>query len=77
VYGIQLKYDNKGESAMIITLSREKSMSERSYEELKKMILHLQIKPREHIQEEKITELLNCSRTPVREALRRLFWKVL
>jgi len=59
-------------STMRITRSKGKSMSEHAYEELKRMILHLHIKPGEHIQEERITELLGCSRTPVREALRKL-----
>jgi DNA-binding GntR family transcriptional regulator len=48
------------------------SLSQQSYEQIKKMILHLEIKPGERIPEEKISEIVNGSRTPVREALRKL-----
>ncbi len=48
------------------------SASEKVYKQIKSMILHLEIKPGERIPEERITEITNCSRTPVREALRRL-----
>lgn len=54
------------------TITKKKSMSEQVYEQIKKMILHLEIKPGERIPEESITDLVNCSRTPVREALRKL-----
>lgn len=48
------------------------SLSQQAYEQIKKMILHLEIKPGERIPEEKIAEIVNGSRTPVREALRKL-----
>lgn len=52
--------------------TQKMSMSQQAYEKIKNMILHLEIKPGERIPEEKITELVNGSRTPVREALRKL-----
>ncbi|WP_312811616.1 GntR family transcriptional regulator [Sedimentibacter sp.] len=48
------------------------STSARVYEKIKDMILHLEIRPGEKIPEEKITEIVKCSRTPVREAIRKL-----
>lgn len=54
------------------TVNKKKSISEQVYEQIKKMILHFEIKPGERIPEEKITEIVKSSRTPVREALRKL-----
>jgi DNA-binding GntR family transcriptional regulator len=48
------------------------SLSQRAYEKIRSMVLHLELKPGERIPEEMITEIVNGSRTPVREALRRL-----
>ncbi len=53
-------------------ISKKERLSEVAYEHIKAMILDLEFKPGEHIAEEKISELLNCSRTPIREALHRL-----
>lgn len=50
----------------------KKILSEQVYNQIKDMILHLEIKPGERIPEERITEIVKCSRTPVREALRKL-----
>ena len=49
-----------------------KNLSMDAYEQIKNMIFTMQLRPGESISEEKISELLNCSRTPVREALRQL-----
>lgn len=48
------------------------NLSEKVYNQIIDMILRLEIRPGERIPEERITEIANCSRTPVREALRRL-----
>jgi DNA-binding GntR family transcriptional regulator len=48
------------------------NLSERAYETIREMILRLQLKPGERIPEERISEHIQGSRTPVREALRRL-----
>ncbi len=48
------------------------SLTGKAYENIKSAILHLEIKPGEKIPEEKMAGLVNGSRTPVREALRRL-----
>src|SRR5690554_1829361 len=53
-------------------VTNKKSLSEMAYDKIKEMILHLEIKPGERIPEERITEIVKCSRTPVREALRKL-----
>lgn len=49
-----------------------KNLSTNAYEQIKNMIFTMQLRPGEFISEEKISEILNCSRTPVREALRQL-----
>ncbi len=48
------------------------NLSEKAYNQIKRMILHLEVKPGERIPEEKLTSLIKGSRTPVREALRKL-----
>lgn len=48
------------------------SLSEPIYDYLRDMILNLEIRPGEKIPEMKIAEHFNVSRTPIREALRRL-----
>jgi DNA-binding GntR family transcriptional regulator len=50
----------------------KRSLAQNAYEQIKHMILHLEIKPGERIPEEKLVSLVDGSRTPVREALRRL-----
>ncbi len=47
-------------------------LSEKVYEHVLQMILKQEIKCGEKIPEEKITQMLGISRTPIREALRRL-----
>ncbi|QGU96066.1 GntR family transcriptional regulator [Clostridium bovifaecis] len=54
-----------------ISTSR-RNLSQKAYEQIKYMILHLEIKPGERIPEEKLADVVSGSRTPVREALRRL-----
>lgn len=48
------------------------SLSHQAYKQIKHMILHLEMKPGERIPEEKLANLVNGSRTTVREALRKL-----
>jgi len=50
----------------------KRNLSDKAYEQIKNMILHLDIKPGERIPEEKIARFIDGSRTPVREAMRRL-----
>ncbi|MBS4959895.1 MAG: GntR family transcriptional regulator [Clostridiales bacterium] len=50
----------------------KKNLSVEAYEHIKQMILHVEIKPGERIPEEKIAGQLGSSRTPIREALRKL-----
>lgn len=52
--------------------SQKCSLTQKAYEQIKHMILHLEIKPGERIQEEKFAGFIDGSRTPVREALRKL-----
>ncbi|MDR1774488.1 MAG: GntR family transcriptional regulator [Clostridioides sp.] len=51
---------------------KKANLSEQVYEHIKNMILNLELKPGDHVPEESVAELLGCSRTPIREALRRL-----
>lgn len=50
----------------------KKNLSVEAYDHIKQMILHLEIKPGERIPEERIASQLGSSRTPIREALRKL-----
>jgi DNA-binding GntR family transcriptional regulator len=50
----------------------KRSLSDQAYEHIKNMILNLEVRPGERIPEEGISGYLGSSRTPVREALRRL-----
>lgn len=47
-------------------------LSEKVYHQIKEMILHLKFKPGERIPEEKLTRIVNGSRTIVRQAMHRL-----
>src|SRR5215218_4696849 len=49
-----------------------KSLSERAYCRLRDMILMGQLAPNTSLQERRLAEALNISRTPIREALSRL-----
>lgn len=51
---------------------QEHGMASQAYEELKNMILSQRIKPGEHIPEIKLANQLGISRTPMREAIKRL-----
>jgi DNA-binding GntR family transcriptional regulator len=53
-------------------ISQKERLSEVAYERIKELILNLEFEPGEYIAEEKISELLNISRTPIREAFHRL-----
>jgi DNA-binding GntR family transcriptional regulator len=46
--------------------------SEKAYLQLKKLIFSLKVSPREPVSELKLADLLGMSRTPIREALKRL-----
>ncbi|HEY8361652.1 MAG TPA: GntR family transcriptional regulator [Tissierellaceae bacterium] len=48
------------------------SLNQKAYEKIKSMIMNLELKPGDRIPEEKIAHIINSSRTPVREALRKL-----
>lgn len=50
----------------------EKTYQERAYDHLKSRILNLDLKPGEYITDQQIADDLEISRTPVREAFRRL-----
>lgn len=54
------------------TNTGRRKLSEKAYEQIKWMILHLELKPGDRIPEEKLAGFVNGSRTPVREALRKL-----
>ena len=51
---------------------KRKTLNERAYKNLLNRILNFKFKPGEKIIEEKLSRQLNVSRTPLREALRRL-----
>lgn len=48
------------------------SKSEQVYQHIKDLILHYELKPGERILEDEMAAMLHASRTPVREALRKL-----
>lgn len=48
------------------------SLEQTAYDAIKKMILEGQIRPGDLLSENLLSEYLNMSRTPVREAVRRL-----
>lgn len=51
------------------------TLSERAYKTLKESILYLDLKPGAVLIEEELSEMLGISRTPIREALRRLSYE--
>lgn len=51
---------------------RRNSSTQMAYEKIKEMIAEQELLPGEQIVEMTIAEMLNCSRTPVREAIRML-----
>lgn len=53
-------------------MEREQGMADRAYEELKNLILSQKIKPGDHVPEVKLANQLGISRTPMREAIKRL-----
>lgn len=53
-------------------MEREQGMADRAYEELKNLILSQQIRPGDHVPEVKLANQLGISRTPMREAIKRL-----
>lgn len=55
-----------------ITEIKRFSLSEQVYEAIKLAIIRLELKPEQKIQDKHLAEKFNVSRTPVREALRRL-----
>jgi len=57
---------------MQVKTARKTSLSDPVYECLKNMILRLELKEGDKIPEARISEKLGVSRTPIREALRRL-----
>lgn len=61
-----------GKIHKLCTESKKKNFTDVAYEGIKKLILDGEIRPGELIQETDIAEYLYMSRTPVREAVRRL-----
>ena len=57
---------------MIMVSEGDTVLSETAYEQILQMILRQEIRCGEKIPEEKITQMLGMSRTPIREAIRRL-----
>jgi DNA-binding GntR family transcriptional regulator len=55
-----------------VALEKPKSLSEQVFSHIKRMILSEEIKGGEHIPEERIAQAFGVSRTPIREALRKL-----
>lgn len=55
-----------------ITEIKRSSLSEQVYEAIKLAIITLELEPEQKIQDKHLAERFNVSRTPVREALRRL-----
>ena len=52
--------------------SGKETLSNKVYDDIKDKILHLELRPGERISEEFISQQMNISRTPIREALQRL-----
>lgn len=52
--------------------SQKKSASERTYETLERMIVFCEIEPKSILTETELSKLLKVSRTPIREALKKL-----
>ncbi|MDI5789234.1 GntR family transcriptional regulator [Bacillus licheniformis] len=48
------------------------SLREEVYQTLKRAIVHLELKPEERLHDQELAEQFGISRTPVREALKRL-----
>lgn len=61
-----------GKFQQLLSDNKKKNYTDIAYEGIKKLILDGEIRPGELIQESDIAEYLNMSRTPVREAVRRL-----
>lgn len=53
-------------------MTKELTVYEKTYEAIKSMILHLEMRPGDRITESMITAKFNFSRSPIREALRQL-----
>ena len=52
--------------------TKKKSLTDVAFEEIKELILNEEIEPGEIVSENQLAEYLNMSRTPIREAIRRL-----
>jgi len=55
-----------------MNLDRRRSIADQIYDELRRMVVQLDLKPGEALSEKTTAELFNVSRTPVREAILRL-----
>ena len=53
-------------------MSNYVNLKEKAYELIKNKIINLEFMPGDYLEEKKLSELLNVSRTPIREALARL-----
>jgi DNA-binding GntR family transcriptional regulator len=65
---------NTRDSGQIMALEKENATraSDRIAQELRKMIISLELQPGAKVSEADLVERLNCGRTPLREALQRL-----
>ena len=52
--------------------AKKKSLTDVAFEKIKELILNEEIEPGEMVSENQLAEYLNMSRTPIREAIRRL-----
>jgi DNA-binding GntR family transcriptional regulator len=69
MYGEVTLRDRQGKTYF---LKPPNSISDQIYERLKQQILHAEIEPGERLMQNQVAETLKASRTPVREAFRRL-----
>lgn len=63
---------NSSTVAIFDESQEELSLAERAYRAIRDMLVTLQIRPGEPLQEESLTQQLDVGRTPVREAIKRL-----
>ena len=62
----------RGDHALVITFDRQQSVPRQVYEHLREKIQLAELRPGESINERRLATLLGVSRTPIREAIRRL-----
>lgn len=66
----------KGKNNMVLKrIKEEGTLSERAYKSIKQSILSLDLKPGEMVLEDNLSNMLGISRTPIREALKKLIYE--